>query len=637
MPELHGFGRRSPRRLPRFRHAAILAAVAIFIGVHARAALAADAAACADCHEGNPDPAAFSESVHGFLDCADCHSGAEEFPHAEGVRDADCSACHEEVVEEYLASDHGRLRIDGDDEAPACATCHGGDIHVLVPHTDPASTVHPARIAETCGTCHADPEFTSRHGIAVATPLQAYEASVHARKLLDGESGATCSDCHGSHALFHASDPRSMVNHQRVPETCGACHGEIAAAYEASVHGTAAADGMREAPVCTDCHGEHRILSPMDKSSPVYATNIPKLTCGRCHGDLRLSEKYSIENVQVETYAGSFHGLASRAGSVTVANCSSCHGVHDILPSSNPASHTHKERLAETCGTCHPGAGSRYAIGTVHALPHQGEHVAVTWARSIYVWLIWISIGGMLVHNGLDLYRKARSPLPRPTRVPARTRVRMTLGFRIAHWALIASFLTLVYTGFALKYPESAWAAPLLQWEDSSVFRGWIHRGAAILMLVALAIHAVHLAVDRRARACIAQMMPTMHDVTEFRERMLWYLGRRPAPPKSPALGYPEKVEYLALMWGIGVMTVTGFAMWFVDPMLRLAPKWVSDLATVIHFYEAILASLAILVWHFYFVIFDPVVYPMDTTWLTGREAPGRAVEREEKGPSDAD
>lgn len=128
-----------------------------------------------------------------------------------------------------------------------------------------------------------------------------------------------------------------------------------------------------------------------------------------------------------------------------------------------------------------------------------------------------------------------------------------------------------------------------------------------------------------------------MHDVTEFRERLLWYLGRRPTPPKSPTLGYPEKVEYLALMWGIGVMTVTGFAMWFVDPMLRLAPKWVSDLSTVIHFYEAILASLAILVWHFYFVLFDPVVYPMDTTWLTGREAPGRAVEREEPGPPAAD
>ena len=47
-----------------------------------------------------------------------------------------------------------------------------------------------------------------------------------------------------------------------------------------------------------------------------------------------------------------------------------------------------------------------------------------------------------------------------------------------------------------------------------------------------------------------------------------------------------------------------------------------------IHFYEAILASLAIVVWHFYFVIFDPLVYPMDTTLITGREVPGRTLER---------
>ncbi len=63
--------------------------------------------------------------------------------------------------------------------------------------------------------------------------------------------------------------------------------------------------------------------------------------------------------------------------------------------------------------------------------------------------------------------------------------------------------------------------------------------------------------------------------------------------------------------------------------MLRWLPSWVTDLATVIHFYEAVLATLAIVVWHFYFVIFDPVVYPMDPAWLGGRSAPGRERERQ--------
>ena len=81
----------------------------------------------------------------------------------------------------------------------------------------------------------------------------------------------------------------------------------------------------------------------------------------------------------------------------------------------------------------------------------------------------------------------------------------------------------------------------------------------------------------------------------------------------------------------MGVMAVTGFMLWFENLTLRWLPKWVGDVATVVHFYEAVLATLAIIVWHLYFVIFDPVVYPMDTTWLTGREPPQRSRERREQ------
>ena len=99
-----------------------------------------------------------------------------------------------------------------------------------------------------------------------------------------------------------------------------------------------------------------------------------------------------------------------------------------------------------------------------------------------------------------------------------------------------------------------------------------------------------------------------------------------------PWLGYGEKVEYLAVIWGTLVMAVTGFLLWFEEFTLRWLPSWTADVATVIHLYEAILASLAILVWHFYAVIFDPVVYPMDPAWLTGRESPGRSAERQRAG-----
>jgi len=581
---------------------------------------------CRECHES--EPIVFSETVHGFLECTDCHADQAEVPHPETTDRVDCATCHEEAVESYAASVHGQSRYNGADEAPDCLSCHG-DLHRLVPLSDPDSPVSPEALPFTCGACHSNPEVVKKFGIPWAQPLEAYEASVHAQAVHDGRHAATCSDCHDSHGIFGAHDSRSRVFHERVPETCGACHEKITQAYNASVHGVAAAQGVRESPICTDCHGEHRILSPTEHDSPVYASNIPRMTCGRCHEDLRLAERFGLDPDKVTAYNDSYHGLATRSGVTTTAQCSSCHGVHDILPSTDPASHIHADNLAATCGQCHPGAGERFAIGTVHKLSSSDEFPVIYYIRKIYLLLIFGSVGFMLLHNLADLYRKMRNPPPRPA-LPARTKVRMPAAFRAAHAMLLSSFMLLVYSGFALTYPESWWARPLLQWEESLGLRGGLHRVAAVVMMLAFLFHLVHLILNRRARQCIAGMRPGIEDLKEFRERLRYFAGRRPDPPHSGELGYPEKVEYLALLWGSLIMVVTGLLLWFETPVLRWLPSWVDDVSTVVHFYEAVLASLSILVWHFYFVIFDPVVYPLDTTFLTGRSAPGRALERRE-------
>lgn len=587
-------------------------------------AAAASAQECSDCHE--VDPAAFAGTVHGFLDCVDCHAAAGQLPHGENPGDVDCATCHDDVAEQYVASIHGQAVARGAAEAPACASCHGS-VHALVPVSDPASPVSPLNLPATCGSCHSDPAVVAKFGIPVATPVEAYRSSVHAHTLRDRGVGASCNSCHGSHAIQGAEHPDSPVNHLNVPATCGKCHAEIAAAYEESVHGKAAAHGVREAPVCTDCHGEHRILAPSETDSPVYATNIPKMTCGRCHSDVRMAMKFGLPADKVPAYEDSYHGLAMRAGAPTVAHCGSCHGVHEVLPESDPRSLVNPANLARTCGRCHPGAGERFAIGPVHVSARERQHAAVYWVRWTYLWLIWGTIGGMLLHNALDMRRKFRDPALLVALPPPSTE-RMGLGFRVAHGLLGASFIVLVYTGFALTYPESWWARPVLRWEASFALRGWIHRTASLVLLGSLGFHFVHLIVNKSARACIAGMRPTIHDWHELRARVAYWFDRSQPAPRAPRLGYPEKLEYLALMWGIGVMAVTGFLLWFDEIALRYLPKWSTDVATVIHFYEAVLASLAILVWHFYFVIFDPMVYPMDTAWLTGKSAPGRALER---------
>lgn len=615
---------------------ALLALAALCLAPAAFAQEEAETVACTDCHD-NVNAAEFEATVHGGFACADCHTGAEEVPHPEGpegIAAVDCASCHSDAVDALNKSIHGRPVFTEISGKPACQTCHG-PVHELVGHDDPKSLVNSAHVAQTCAQCHASPEIAKRTGVHLIQPLAAYNASVHARAIREGKAAADCASCHGSHGILPASDPASMVNHLKVPETCSQCHGEIAEAFAASVHGQAATRGVREAPVCTDCHGEHRILAPTDPDSPVFASNVPKMTCERCHGDLRVSDKFGMASGVVSSFEDSFHGLAGRSGNQTVANCASCHGVHNILPSADPRSLVNKANLSRTCGKCHPGAGTRFALGPVHVNPEERQHAAVYWVRLVYLWIIWLTIGGMVLHNVLDMRRKVLSPLPRTIVPRAQRRPRMMLGFRIAHALTMVSFLVLVYTGFALKFPEGWWARPLLAWEEQIALRGWLHRGAAIVMVAAFLGHFIHLAVSRTARACLRNMWPNRHDVHELRERLAWYFGKRAEMPKSPSLSYVEKAEYLALMWGTAVMALTGFLLWFENFTLRWMPKWVIDISTVVHFYEAVLATLAILVWHFYFVIFDPLVYPMDTAWLTGREVPGRTLERTEAVTND--
>jgi hypothetical protein len=111
-------------------------------------------------------------------------------------------------------------------------------------------------------------------------------------------------------------------------------------------------------------------------------------------------------------------------------------------------------------------------------------------------------------------------------------------------------------------------------------------------------------------------------DLKDAIAQLAFNLGLRRTPPPPRRWNYAEKAEYWALVWGSIVMIVTGAMLVFTETVLRLWPKVWNDVAQVIHYYEALLATLAILVWHFYWVIFDPKEYPMNPSWLIGKKAP---------------
>jgi cytochrome b subunit of formate dehydrogenase len=614
---------------------AVALVVALLAGAGAPAG-AEDAEDCLGCHAEKIDARRFADSVHGDLGCASCHTDITGYPHPEKPAAPDCATCHDDIVAAHAGGVHGTGHAPDGKPTPGCADCHG-DVHAVLPHDDPRSAVHPSRLAAVCARCHAASASREPFAIPVVRPVEAYLKSVHARAVAAGEHGATCADCHGAHGIQSPADPASRLARAHVADTCGTCHAAELAAYRDSVHGEASARGVRDAPVCTDCHGEHAIFARSEPDSPVFAANIPRETCGRCHGSIRLSEKYGLETARVATFRDSYHGLALRAGRRNAASGASCHGAHDIRPSRDPRSRVNAANLPKTCGECHPGAGTRVALGPVHVLADSGPARAVGWIRLAYLWLIAFVVGGMVVHNLLDFVRKARRPAAAPPPVPPGTGQRMSRTLRWQHGLVMVTFPVLVYTGFALTYPESWWAAPLLAWESRFGLRGLVHRSAAVVMTAALLWHLGALVARPRMRACLAGLLWSRRDLTAFREAIAYFLGRRATPPHGAKFGYVEKVEYWAFLWGSALMAGTGFLLWFENLSLRFFPKWVTDVATAFHFWEAVLATLAILVWHLYWVVFDPDVYPMDASWWHGRAPAARVHERSAATDSEGD
>lgn len=593
--------------------AGLLSVMMLSSGTAAKPPKGAD---CNACHE--VDLPKFGKSAHGSLDCRDCHTAVKQLPHADKLAKVSCAACHEDAVKAYAGSVHGVLRKEGMEDAATCQSCHGAS-HEILSSSEAASKTSKRNLADTCGSCHSDPEFLKRHKIPFAKPVEAYRLSVHGRAVARGEAAAaSCSDCHGAHDIRAGRDSKAGTTHALVSQTCGRCHSDVQEVYDASVHGQALKKGAKNAPACTDCHGEHSILAPSESGSLVNPARVSTATCGRCHGDERIAERYALPQDKLPSFEDSYHGLALKGGGQSVANCASCHGVHNILSSSDPKSTIHPKNLGQTCGKCHSGAGERFLIGAVHIKPGDaGEHPAVRWIRLAYLVLIPLTIGFMLVHNGLDWLAKLRRG--RHGHATGGEVPRMNLKFRVAHGLVVLSFVTLVITGFALKFPDAAWVKAFQEFDPTSQYRGLAHRVAAVVISAATVFHLVHLAVVKHDRVILKELWPRLQDAKDIVAMFRFNLGLSRTRPTFGMFGYAEKMEYWAYMWGTVVMAVTGLILWANTWSLRHLPKWVSDAATAAHWYEAILASLSILVWHWYLVIFDPDVYPMDKAWLTGK------------------
>ncbi len=623
---------------------------------------------CVDCHEGyDPDSIPHAEQPV-RVNCMLCHDDAEELAEAHPFHpnfaletpdfsspDLACVGCHGShaivPVDDERFAFHGRAMVEScaqcheaeagefvesahmtaSGSAPDCLSCHRTDV---VNGGIPMLELKQVQ-SRQCIDCHVDLETDGGHlHLDGQTWISQWIESVHGSALEAGNAdAASCVDCHGSHRMKAAMNQDSDVNKLHIVDTCQQCHGEVAEAFSQSVHAKALLVGNTDSPACTDCHGEHLILHADDPISPVAPRNVSQQLCGDCHGSVRLSRKYGISSDRFDTFADSYHGLSMRGGAVEVVNCASCHGYHTILPSSDPASMVHKSNLAATCGSCHPKASELYAMGKVHVSlkpvrPSEigtGRESIPQWVATLYVFLIVGVVGGMVLHNLLDFLRKVHRKVQghrhgiKATEVPHRLYLRMTVNERVQHAVLASSFVVLVITGFMLRYPEAWWVEGLRKL-NSHVFewRSWTHRIAGIILLAAGAWHVLYLMLTRRGRELFHALLPRLRDLTDMIGVVRYNLGLSAQKPEFTRFSYIEKTEYWAMIWGSVLMGITGVLLWADQMTINLVGKVGFDVAHVIHFYEAILATLAIVVWHFYFVIFNPDVYPMNLSWLTG-------------------
>ena len=303
-----------------------------------------------------------------------------------------CLTCHEDQGKILQPSVHGQAGL-------ACSDCHADLINLTADgHGDtPGKAV--------CAACHA-PE-TERHA-----------KSVHANARPDKRGPAAfCQDCHGSHEIRTLTDAAALVSRGRIIGTCGACHPVIKTDYLEGVHGKDVMAGVKEVPVCTDCHSGHDVLSHVNPAASSSALRLA-VVCSRCHDNEVISKKFGLKASRLKSFKGSFHGKASGAGADKVANCASCHGFHDIRPSSDPKSSIHPTNLPKTCGACHAGAGKNFARGRIHDPSDRSGDTGAFIIRIFYVVFISGLMTLFILYIAADLFRRAATPWKKTDSLP---------------------------------------------------------------------------------------------------------------------------------------------------------------------------------------------------------------------------
>lgn len=196
---------------------------------------------------------------------------------------------------------------------------------------------------------------------------------------------------------------------------------------------------------------------------------------------------------------------------------------------------------------------------------------------------------------------------------------RFNIYFRIQHMMLFTSVIILIITGLPIKFPNSSVSKFMMLLMGGITTQGILHRIGAVLLIGFYVFHTLYTIFNKEGRKDFIQLLPRLKDVKDVLQMIKYFFGFAKEKPKFDRFSYIEKFDYWAVYWGGIVMVGSGLIMWFHNIALRYFPKYVYDIAREAHSDEALLATLTIVIWHFYNVHFNPSRFPGSLVWWHGR------------------